>query len=152
MRSATPPGTIDVFKVTTAVLVAGVIVPFILICLMFGGWQVVTHYQEEPLVNPSEEKRREVKENAQFILDALIAWKDDHGYFPGRLDDVVPDYLEEIPRAPWGDGQWRYSPPSHEPERPPSIYVFAGPMQRASFCQMRVTLSNGEGELRHSCQ
>jgi hypothetical protein len=39
---------------------------------------------------------------------ALIAYRLDHGDYPSRLEDLVPEYLDQLPDDPYGEGTFRY--------------------------------------------
>lgn len=53
----------------------------------------------------SVEKGRQIGDE---IVDALHAYKADHGRFPETLDALVPSHLSVIPPAPTGDPNWTY--------------------------------------------
>lgn len=46
--------------------------------------------------------QRALKLNMKRILDALTRYQGKRGEYPERLADLVPEYLEQIPSAPWG--------------------------------------------------
>ena len=41
---------------------------------------------------------------------ALAAYRADHGGYPERLDDLVPEYVDEVPRDVFVDDELRYVP------------------------------------------
>lgn len=48
------------------------------------------------------ERQREAKVAMRRTIDALTRYKAKKGEFPSSLAELVPDYLEKIPEAPWG--------------------------------------------------
>src|SRR5690606_16895496 len=48
------------------------------------------------------------KQRGAVLVGALEAYRADHGAYPERLDDLVPDYLPAVEPPAWGTGQWRY--------------------------------------------
>jgi hypothetical protein len=47
---------------------------------------------------------------------AIRAYSLDHGRSPAKLADLVPDYLPEVPKDPFGNGEfvYRLTPTGHE--------------------------------------
>jgi len=52
----------------------------------------------------------ESKKRAEPIIVALEEYFSVHGTFPKRLEDLVPEYIEELPPPTAGTRQWRYKP------------------------------------------
>lgn len=46
--------------------------------------------------------------SANLIIDALDGYKQDHGFLPEKLKDLVPTYLEEIPKSSYDDREFIY--------------------------------------------
>jgi hypothetical protein len=42
------------------------------------------------------------KQKAEIIIKALYTYKANHGDYPSQLEELVPDYLEKIPHAAFG--------------------------------------------------
>lgn len=55
----------------------------------------------------SEDRTRLTLQMTQVAL-ALAAYRSDHGSYPDRLARLVPEYLEEMPRDLFADGELRY--------------------------------------------
>ena len=45
---------------------------------------------------------------AEPVITALRRYKAKHGSFPKALQDLVPEFLDRVPRPPWGDAPWAY--------------------------------------------
>ena len=45
---------------------------------------------------------------ANLIIEALHRYKQDHGFFPEKLPDVAPSYLEKIPKSAYDDREFIY--------------------------------------------
>lgn len=54
------------------------------------------------------EKFDRTQTSADVIIDALDRYKRDHGFFPEKLQDVTPSYLEEIPKSAYDDRKFIY--------------------------------------------
>ena len=52
--------------------------------------------------------RADAKRNANPIIAAVGQYQRDHGRHPEKVDDLVPRYLAEIPRASWRLNAGRY--------------------------------------------
>ncbi|MHC4399356.1 MAG: hypothetical protein ACYTG0_06735 [Planctomycetota bacterium] len=55
----------------------------------------------------AEERSKVTLEMTQVAM-ALAAYRSEHGEYPRRLARLVPEYLEEIPADPFGEGEVRY--------------------------------------------
>ncbi|HTP09527.1 MAG TPA: hypothetical protein VMP08_14830 [Anaerolineae bacterium] len=56
-------------------------------------------YANQVLI-PNEQKQ--IRSDVDKIIDALTQFKQNHGYYPEQLADLVPQYLEAIPTHPLG--------------------------------------------------
>lgn len=54
------------------------------------------------------EKFDKTQASSDVIIDALNRYKQDHGFFPERLQDVTPSYLVEIPKSAYDDREFIY--------------------------------------------
>ncbi|HNQ24681.1 MAG TPA: hypothetical protein PKK06_16485 [Phycisphaerae bacterium] len=52
----------------------------------------------------------EAQRDTQPLIDALVAYRTDHGVYPDALSQLVPRYLKTIGRAPLGNPEWQYHP------------------------------------------
>ncbi len=71
--------------------------------------------------------------NAQAVAEAIRAYHDKAGQYPESLADLVPEYLESIPRAGirWSRNEFRYN---RAPEGPPELtWSIHGLMGRADY-------------------
>lgn len=50
----------------------------------------------------TNERVRAMRGSMRRISDALKRYAAKKGEYPGRLQDLVPEYLEAVPTAPWG--------------------------------------------------
>ena len=50
----------------------------------------------------------ESKKRAEPIIVALEEYFSNHGAFPKTLEDLVPDYIKELPLPTAGTRSWRY--------------------------------------------
>lgn len=60
-----------------------------------------------------EGRLEESKRVGAEVVAGLIAYHSDEGTYPERLDELVPQYLPEVPPPTWGLERWsyeRYSP------------------------------------------
>lgn len=48
------------------------------------------------------------KRTGNRIIDSLDAYERDHGAYPATLNELVPQYLSELPPPMAGDSVWRY--------------------------------------------
>lgn len=48
------------------------------------------------------DRRKQVQASMRRIADALTRYKDRHGEYPASLQDLVPEYLDQVPGTPWG--------------------------------------------------
>jgi len=48
------------------------------------------------------QRQQEVKAMVKRVIDALNRYNTKKGEYPGSLMDLVPEYLESAPTAPWG--------------------------------------------------
>jgi hypothetical protein len=48
-----------------------------------------------------QERQRQVRSGLKRTADALTRYRGKHGEYPRLLTDLVPDYLEQTPEAPW---------------------------------------------------
>lgn len=48
------------------------------------------------------QRQQEVKTTVKRVIDALKRYNTKKGEYPGSLMDLVPEYLESAPLAPWG--------------------------------------------------
>ena len=53
--------------------------------------------------------RHRFEVNARIVASACLSHKAKHGAFPARLDDLVPEFLPEIPRDPYDGEPLRYN-------------------------------------------
>ncbi|WP_257303947.1 type II secretion system protein GspG [Geothrix campi] len=49
-----------------------------------------------------EDRRKQVRAALKRLTDALIRYKAKTGEYPETLQGLVPEYLEQVPEAPWG--------------------------------------------------
>ena len=65
----------------------------------------------------SESQLNAEKKETQILIKRLVQqvklYKTDHKKYPSSLDDLVSDYLEEIPTDPWGGDIYYETPGSH---------------------------------------
>ncbi len=87
-------------------------------------------------------------EAAQPIIDALDAWKGDHGRYPDELQALAPVYLDTVPepQAPLR-GEWCYGPLEDGREfylfaHPPDNY-YGVPIQAPTDAEVFIYESNG---------
>lgn len=74
--------------------ISGLILIFSLFCFVLNSCDNnILHYQDEVQVG---------KSNGQLIIDAIDAYHEDYGEYPIFLINLVPTYIEEIPKAPIG--------------------------------------------------
>ncbi len=60
-------------------------------------------YLIEAFVNRDiSDRQKQVRVSMKRITDAMIRFKAKKGEYPAALTDLVPDYLEQVPEAPWG--------------------------------------------------
>jgi hypothetical protein len=52
----------------------------------------------------------ETKRRGNIVIQALVEYHADHSNFPNQIDELVPKYLDEIPRPDWGLRAWTYEP------------------------------------------
>ncbi len=67
------------------------------------------------IANYSVQKRIAMANSARLI-QACEQYREAHGAYPGRLDDLVPHYLGSVPRAKyccWLSGFWYLASPQH---------------------------------------
>ncbi|MCX6547068.1 MAG: hypothetical protein NTW40_03350, partial [Acidobacteria bacterium] len=48
------------------------------------------------------DRRRQLRTAMKRVADALTRYKGKHGEYPFFLAELVPEYLERVPEAPWG--------------------------------------------------
>ena len=48
------------------------------------------------------DRHRQMRSSMNRICDALSRYKGKHGEYPGSLQDLVPEYLDQVPETPWG--------------------------------------------------
>lgn len=54
------------------------------------------------LRSADQERNRQLRSTMKRVADALTRYKDKHGEYPRYLASLVPDYLDQMPEAPWG--------------------------------------------------
>jgi hypothetical protein len=54
----------------------------------------------------------ETERRGDIIVGALKKFHADHGHYPAFLNDLSPQYLNEIPPPTWGLETWKYTPNS----------------------------------------
>jgi hypothetical protein len=59
-----------------------------------GGWHEPL-IQSDKLQNPAD-RSEQAQRNLQLVF-ALVAYRRDHGSYPGKLDELSPNYLAKIP-------------------------------------------------------
>lgn len=59
------------------------------------------------------------KQRGAHIVEGLAAYRQQHGTYPARLEDLVPQYLTHIQPPLWGLQRWRYRTYSPEAPEPP---------------------------------
>jgi hypothetical protein len=60
-------------------------------------------YLIEAFVNrDTADRQRQVRAALKRITDALIRYRTKRGEYPMSLNDLVPEYLDQVPEAPWG--------------------------------------------------
>ncbi len=47
------------------------------------------------------DRRKQVRASMKRITDALIRYKEKKGEYPSSLQELVPDYLDQVPETPW---------------------------------------------------
>lgn len=57
---------------------------------------------ESMLKQGQAEQQKTLRIALQRVADALTRYRNKNGQYPANLLDLVPDYLEQIPEAPWG--------------------------------------------------
>ena len=57
---------------------------------------------QSTLKQEMQEKQRKVRGAMKRITDALTRFKTKRGEYPWTLQDLVPEYLDVVPEAPWG--------------------------------------------------
>jgi len=55
-----------------------------------------------------EELVDESYERGAVVIAALEEYKQDHTVYPPRLEDLIPEYLEEVPLPAAGNKEWCY--------------------------------------------
>jgi type II secretory pathway pseudopilin PulG len=50
----------------------------------------------------------ETKQRGNQIVQAIEAFRTDHGAYPKSLAEVSPKYLPEVPQPTWGLKSWKY--------------------------------------------
>lgn len=64
--------------------------------------------------------------NAKTIIEACEQYKSKNGVYPDRLNDLVPDYLRNIPTARYtGTGGWRYFHYSNKESNEAGYYLLS---------------------------
>ena len=48
------------------------------------------------------DRQKQVRAAMKRVTDALIRYKGKKGEYPESLQELVPEYLEQVPEAPWG--------------------------------------------------
>jgi len=61
-----------------------------------------------PACSDGQRQVDETVRNGNRIIAALEQYRDEHGCYPDKLNDLSPEYLAEIPSATWGLGEWKY--------------------------------------------
>jgi hypothetical protein len=89
------------------------------------AWPIGVVYREGIQI-PAEQEQ--VRRDADRIIEAVVKFKADNGYYPSQLSDLVPKYFDALPRHPreWtfdyrmkGDEfSLRYNIPTHWPGWP----------------------------------
>ena len=60
-------------------------------------------YLIEAFVNRDmADRQKQVRSAMKRISDALIRYKGNKGEYPVTMNDLVPEYLDQIPETPWG--------------------------------------------------
>jgi len=60
-------------------------------------------YLIEAFVNRDvADRQKQVRSAMKRISDALIRFKGKRGEYPLSLNDLVPEYVDQVPEAPWG--------------------------------------------------
>jgi len=60
-------------------------------------------YLIEAFVNRDvADRQKQVRSAMKRITDALIRFKGKRGEYPLSLNDLVPEYVDQVPAAPWG--------------------------------------------------
>jgi hypothetical protein len=80
---------------TALMLVAGVLscIAYVLIWSP-GGWSL-------PQINLA-------KKHGDLTILAIKAYREDHGRYPARLEDICPKYMPQILQPPMGKHSWEY--------------------------------------------
>ena len=84
-------------------LVVMLLSSFLAIVALFGYKFYRVHQYEasrQKVGSPFDEGNR--------IIQALSHYKEAKGLFPESLNDLVPEFLSEIPNPNWGTGEWNY--------------------------------------------
>ena len=54
-------------------------------------------------IERDQEKRlKDTRRSLSLVLSALARYKEKRGEYPASLNDLVPDYLDQVPLASWG--------------------------------------------------
>jgi len=48
------------------------------------------------------DRQKQVRASMKRITDALIRYKGKKGEYPSSLQELVPEYLDQVPETPWG--------------------------------------------------
>ena len=55
-----------------------------------------------------QQAQKQTIEAAQPLIEAINAYKLDRGNYPNQLEELVPEYLDQIPQPIVGSGEWSY--------------------------------------------
>ncbi len=95
----------------------------ILLCIgvVIACWLLAAEVTNSWAATPEEGEPK-----ALPIINALGNYKKEHGYYPAKLESLVPQYLNEIPTPDWKN-QYFYMPYPSEINRQEYILSFTTP-------------------------
>jgi hypothetical protein len=73
------------------------------------------------------------KRQGQELVEALRAYRADHGAYPEALEALVPGYLPKLEPPAWGLGVWRYRRLVAEEGRAEEQFFLAAPANETGF-------------------
>ena len=80
--------------------------PFVIIVLIFIV--AVAIFSNWYFPRKSEANRLKTIAIGDEIVNALEAYRLEHGQYPSSLEMLVPKYLDKIKSPPWGNSGWQY--------------------------------------------
>ena len=71
-----------------------------------AGWLMVEEWRLQ--VRWNQKLVDESYERGAVVIAALEEYKQDHAVYPQRLEDLIPQYLTDVPQPTAGNRKWRY--------------------------------------------